>query len=79
MSDYIEICKVCGRVVQGSRIDIFYRDNEIPVIRGPQREVCFVLCDFCAHHGRVLKNYDIFYPDGRQEHGRSKLTWEFVK
>ena len=75
MSDYIEICKVCGRVVQGSRIDIFNRDNEIPVIRGPQREVCFVLCDFCAHHGQVLNNcelkaYDIRLPNGDQEHGR---------
>ena len=70
MSDYIEICKVCGRVVQGSRIDIFNRDNEIPVIRGAQRELAHVICDFCAHHGQVLKSYDIKYPDGSQEHGR---------
>jgi len=70
MSDYIEICKVCGRVVQGSRIDIFNRDNELPIIRGPQREVCFVICDFCLHHGRVLKSYDVQYCNGDQVHGR---------
>ena len=71
MSDYIEICKVCGRVVQGSRIDIYNRENdELSIIRGQQREMAYVVCDFCAHHGQVLKNYDIFYPDGSQEHGR---------
>ena len=70
MSDYIEICKVCGRVVQGSRIDIFNRDNEIPVIRGAQRELCFTVCDYCLHHGKVLKSYDIRYSNGDQVHGR---------
>ena len=72
MSDYIEICKVCGRVIQGSRIDIFNRDNEVPY-RGPHRELCFTICDFCQHHGKMLKAYDIKRSDGSEEHGRSRL------